>query len=40
MNKELDKAEEMYGHLIKIKEIYYGEEAESIVNPLKNLAIT
>jgi hypothetical protein len=30
----------MYGYLIKIKELYYGEESESMLNPLKNLAMT
>ena len=28
----------MYGNLVRIKELYYGTEAESLVGPLKNLA--
>lgn len=39
VNKHFEKAEEMYGNLIKIKELYYGEESESMLTPVKNLAM-
>ncbi len=28
----------MYGNLVKIKELYYGEESESIIPAIKSLA--
>jgi len=39
LKREMDKAEEMYGHLIKIKELYYGEESEALVSALKQMAV-
>ncbi len=30
----------MYGNLIKIKELFYGPESESIITPLRNLGIS
>jgi tetratricopeptide (TPR) repeat protein len=38
--RQYDKAEEMYGNQVKIKENYYGEESESLISALKNLATT
>lgn len=35
----MEKAEEMYGYLINIKELYYGEESESLIATLKQMAI-
>ena len=34
----MDKAEEMYGYSLKIKELYYGEESELLIGVLKSLA--
>ena len=37
MHKEGEKAVEMYGNLVTIKEAYYGIESESMIVSLKNL---
>jgi hypothetical protein len=37
VNQEFDKAADIYGSLVIIKQTYYGIESESLVGPLKNL---
>lgn len=35
INKDFEKAEEMYSNIIKIKELYYGDSHEILIQPLK-----